>query len=66
MSSTNNPNNTPIIILIRDGWGQNPNPEHDAFNAIKLADTPVADRLMVIPLNTPRISSPPGDTPPSA
>ncbi|MGP1272103.1 MAG: 2,3-bisphosphoglycerate-independent phosphoglycerate mutase [Phycisphaerales bacterium] len=40
------PANTPLVLVIRDGWGQNPNPEHDAFNAVKLADTPVADRLM--------------------
>jgi len=36
----------PCILIIRDGWGANPNPEHDAFNAVKLARTPVADRLM--------------------
>ncbi len=38
--------NLPFVLIIRDGWGQNPNPSHDAFNAIKLAKTPVADRLM--------------------
>ncbi len=38
--------NIPCVLIIRDGWGQNPNPEHDAFNAVKLAKTPVADRLM--------------------
>ncbi len=36
----------PVVLIVRDGWGENPNPEHDAFNAVKLADTPVADRLM--------------------
>ncbi len=40
------PKNTPLLLIIRDGWGENPNPEHDAFNAVKLAETPVADRLM--------------------
>src|SRR5690606_1712589 len=40
------PINTPVVLIIRDGWGQNPYPEHDAFNAVKLAKTPVADRLM--------------------
>jgi 2,3-bisphosphoglycerate-independent phosphoglycerate mutase len=35
----------PTVLVIRDGWGANPHPEHDAFNAIKLADTPVADQL---------------------
>lgn len=37
--------NTPLVLIIRDGWGENPHPEHDAFNAIKLARTPVDDRL---------------------
>ncbi|MAY73601.1 MAG: phosphoglycerate mutase (2,3-diphosphoglycerate-independent) [Phycisphaerae bacterium] len=36
----------PHLLIIRDGWGMNPHPEHDAFNAVKLANTPVADRLM--------------------
>ncbi|MEM9064215.1 MAG: 2,3-bisphosphoglycerate-independent phosphoglycerate mutase [Planctomycetota bacterium] len=40
------PNNTPFVLIIRDGWGSNPNPEHREFNAIELADTPIADRLM--------------------
>ncbi|MBK7404585.1 MAG: 2,3-bisphosphoglycerate-independent phosphoglycerate mutase [Phycisphaerales bacterium] len=40
------PKHTPVVVVIRDGWGQNPHPEHDAFNAIKLAKKPVADRLM--------------------
>ncbi|MEO0484097.1 MAG: 2,3-bisphosphoglycerate-independent phosphoglycerate mutase [Planctomycetota bacterium] len=39
------PQNRPIVLVIRDGWGENPNPEHDAFNAIKQAKTPVADGL---------------------
>ncbi len=39
------PKNTPFVLIIRDGWGRNPNPEHDAFNAIKLANTPTADML---------------------
>lgn len=38
--------NTPLVLIIRDGWGTNPNPEHHDFNAIELADTPVADQLM--------------------
>ncbi|HKJ89820.1 MAG TPA: 2,3-bisphosphoglycerate-independent phosphoglycerate mutase, partial [Oceanipulchritudo sp.] len=33
------------VLVIRDGWGENHNPEHDSFNAVKLAQTPVADRL---------------------
>ncbi|MFN5661358.1 MAG: 2,3-bisphosphoglycerate-independent phosphoglycerate mutase [Planctomyces sp.] len=43
-------NNGPLVLVIRDGWGMNPHPQHDAFNAVKLASqrglTPVADRLM--------------------
>lgn len=39
------PTNVPLILIIRDGWGENPHPEHDAFNAVKLAKTPVADAL---------------------
>lgn len=38
--------NTPFILIIRDGWGTNPYPEHRSFNAVELADTPVADALM--------------------
>src|SRR5262249_19620133 len=38
--------NSPLVLIIRDGWGLNPNPDHDAFNAVKLAKTPVAERLM--------------------
>lgn len=37
---------SPFVLVIRDGWGMNPHPEHDAFNAVHLAKTPVADRLM--------------------
>lgn len=37
----------PIVLIIRDGWGRNPNHEHDEFNAILLAKTPVADQLEV-------------------
>lgn len=36
----------PVVLIIRDGWGANPNPSHDSFNAVHLAKTPVADRLM--------------------
>ncbi|MFG0256294.1 MAG: 2,3-bisphosphoglycerate-independent phosphoglycerate mutase [Phycisphaerales bacterium JB043] len=39
------PSHTPLVLIIRDGWGRNPNPEHDPFNAIHLASTPVDDRL---------------------
>ncbi len=36
----------PVVLIVRDGWGENPHPEHDAFNAVKLAKTPVTDALM--------------------
>lgn len=37
---------SPLVLIIRDGWGLNPNPEHEAFDAVRLARTPVADGLM--------------------
>jgi len=36
----------PVVLIVRDGWGRNPHPEHDRFNAIKLARTPVGDALL--------------------
>ncbi|WP_428388557.1 2,3-bisphosphoglycerate-independent phosphoglycerate mutase [Mucisphaera sp.] len=36
----------PVVVIVRDGWGRNPNPEHDAFNAVKLAETPRCDALL--------------------
>ena len=36
----------PVVIIIRDGWGQNPYPEWNHANAVHLANTPVADQLM--------------------
>ena len=29
--------NSPFVLIIRDGWGLNPNPSHDAFNAPLIA-----------------------------
>ncbi len=40
------PNSKPFVLIIRDGWGVNPHPEHDAFNAVKLAQTPNCDKLL--------------------
>jgi len=37
--------NVPCVLIIRDGWGRNPHPEHDSFNGVNLARTPVAQRL---------------------
>ncbi len=39
------PRNAPCVLVIRDGWGRNPHPEHHDFNGVELARTPVADRL---------------------
>jgi 2,3-bisphosphoglycerate-independent phosphoglycerate mutase len=36
----------PFLLLIRDGWGHNPNPAMHDTNAIELARTPVEDWLM--------------------
>lgn len=38
--------NTPLVLIIRDGWGTNPFPEQAASDAVALARTPVADALM--------------------
>ena len=34
------------MLIIRDGWGYNPNPDEDKYNAIKCANTPVDNMLM--------------------
>ncbi len=36
----------PVVVIIRDGWGDNPYPEWNKANAIYLAKTPVDDWLM--------------------
>ncbi len=36
----------PLVLVIRDGWGFNPKPVQNEFNAIFLAKHPVDDRLM--------------------
>jgi 2,3-bisphosphoglycerate-independent phosphoglycerate mutase len=35
----------PVVLIIRDGWGENHDANCDAYNAVKLAKTPVANRL---------------------
>jgi 2,3-bisphosphoglycerate-independent phosphoglycerate mutase len=35
----------PVLLIIRDGWGKNPHPEQNAFNAIHLAKKPCDDLL---------------------
>ncbi len=36
----------PVMLIVRDGWGCNPHPEMDTYNAVKLGRHPVDDRLM--------------------
>ncbi len=36
----------PCVLIIRDGWGHNPDPNEDPYNAIKRAHTPADDMLM--------------------
>lgn len=36
----------PVVLIVRDGWGENPHKEWDKANAIVQANTPVADSLM--------------------
>lgn len=38
--------NKPYVLIIRDGWGHNPNPAEDEYNALKQANTPTDDMLM--------------------
>jgi len=35
----------PVLLVIRDGWGANPHPEQDKFNAVHLARKPADDML---------------------
>ena len=39
-------NKRPFLLIIRDGWGHNPNPDEDKYNAVKSANTPTDDMLM--------------------
>ncbi len=36
----------PNVMILRDGWGYNPNPAEDKFNTVKLARVPVDMMLM--------------------
>src|SRR5205814_8226208 len=38
--------NRPLVLIVRDGWGKNPDPEWNHANAVYLARHPVADRLL--------------------
>lgn len=33
--------NRPCVVIIRDGWGENPHPEWDHANAVKIAQPPI-------------------------
>ncbi|MEI6106433.1 MAG: 2,3-bisphosphoglycerate-independent phosphoglycerate mutase [Opitutae bacterium] len=36
---------SPVLLIIRDGWGQNPHPEQAKYNAVLLAHKPCDDQL---------------------
>ncbi len=36
----------PVMLIVRDGWGSNPHPEMNSYNAVHLARHPVDDALM--------------------
>ena len=48
-AQTTSHHNRPLVLIIRDGWGENPNPSHAPFNATTIAAarglTPTDDRL---------------------
>ena len=43
---------SPFALIIRDGWGYNPDPAEDATNAAKCGHTPIDDMLMANYPNT--------------
>ncbi|HYE21652.1 MAG TPA: 2,3-bisphosphoglycerate-independent phosphoglycerate mutase, partial [Tepidisphaeraceae bacterium] len=46
------PSKRPLVIVVRDGWGKNPDSKWNSSNAVYLAKHPVADRLMAEYPNT--------------
>lgn len=36
----------PVVLIIRDGWGQNPDAKWNDCNAVYLGKTPISDQLM--------------------
>ncbi len=40
-----NASRKPVLLVIRDGWGKNPDPKQDAYNAVALAKKPCDDQL---------------------
>jgi len=45
MSTDATANRPPVLLVIRDGWGKNPDPAQAGSNATELATTPCDDRL---------------------
>lgn len=45
MSTATDSSRKPVLLVIRDGWGQNPDSSQDQTNAIAMARTPCDDRL---------------------
>jgi len=45
MSTAETDSRKPVLLVIRDGWGQNPDASQNATNAVALAHTPCDDRL---------------------
>ncbi|MEM7808244.1 MAG: 2,3-bisphosphoglycerate-independent phosphoglycerate mutase [Planctomycetota bacterium] len=43
--SQNHPPKGPVVLIIRDGWGHNPNHPPAGVDAVTTAATPVADRI---------------------
>ena len=46
MPNAARPTCRPVVIIVRDGWGKNPDPRWNNANAVTLARHPVADRLL--------------------
>jgi len=42
----------PFVLIIRDGWGYNPDPKEDPYNAAKAGNVPVDRRIMAEYPNT--------------
>ncbi|MCG3179212.1 MAG: 2,3-bisphosphoglycerate-independent phosphoglycerate mutase [Phycisphaerae bacterium] len=45
-AKSNSKRKRPFILIVRDGWGHNPDPKMDAYNAIVQARTPVTHELL--------------------
>ena len=43
----------PVVLVIRDGWGENHNSDLDKFNAIKLANAPFCKNISAMALPMP-------------